>query len=106
MNGEADQLRDVGHAFLVPAFLGVSIRVYVIATTVGIVPGALVFTFTGAGLGAVLDSGESFTPGAILTSEMVVALTGLAALALIPVIYKRFRGLARRDVQSTLSTGD
>ncbi len=91
---------------LVPAFLGVSIRVYVIATVVGIVPGALVFTFTGAGLGAVLDSGEPLTPGAILTPEIVFALTGLAVLALIPVLYKRFKGYARRNAQSTLSTGD
>ena len=57
-------------------------------------------------LGAVRDSGKSFTPGAILTPEIVVALTGLAVLALIPVLYKRFKGYARRNAQSTLSTGD
>ncbi len=60
----------------------------------------------GAGLGAVLDSGESITPGAILTPEIVVALTELAVLALIPVLYKRFRAHAHRNVQSTLNTGD
>ncbi len=64
------------------------------------------FTFTGAGLGAVLDSGESFTPGAILKPEIDVALTGLAVLALIPVLYQRFCGFARRDVEPTSSTGD
>jgi uncharacterized membrane protein YdjX (TVP38/TMEM64 family) len=86
---------------LVPAFLGVSTRIYLIATVVGIIPGALVFTFAGAGLGVVLDSGESLTPGVILTPEIVVALTGLAVLALIPVVYKRFNENARRKVEST-----
>ena len=74
---------------LVPAFLGVGLRTYVIGTFVGIVPGAFVFAFTGAGLGSVFDSSESFSPAAVLTPEVIVALTGLALLSLLPVAYKK-----------------
>jgi uncharacterized membrane protein YdjX (TVP38/TMEM64 family) len=79
---------------LVPAFLGVSLRVFVIATFVGIIPGSFVYATVGAGLGSIFDSGETFSAGSILTPEIVTALVGLAILALLPVAYKKFR--ARR----------
>jgi len=76
---------------LVPAFLGVSLRVFVIATFVGIIPGSFVYATVGAGLGSIFDSGEEFSAGSILTPEIVTALIGLAILALLPVAYKKFR---------------
>ena len=75
---------------LVPAFLGVPLRTYVIGTFIGIIPGAFVFASVGAGLGSVFDSMEDFSPAAALTTEVVVALVGLAVLSLVPVAYKRF----------------
>ena len=79
---------------LVPAFLGVSLGIYVIGTFVGIIPGAFVFAFTGAGLGSVFDNAEEFSPSSVLTTEVVVALCGLALLSLLPVVYKKIK--ARR----------
>ena len=76
---------------LVPAFLGVRLGTYVLGTAIGIIPGALVFTFAGAGIGAVFDSGEAFSTGAILSPEILAALTGLGLLALLPVVYKRYK---------------
>ena len=76
---------------LVPAFLGVALSTYVIGTFVGIIPGAFVFVTVGAGLGSVFDRGESFTAEGILTPEIIVALVGLSALAMLPVAYKRLR---------------
>lgn len=76
---------------LVPAFLGVRLGTYVLGTAIGIVPGTLVFTFTGAGIGSVLDSGETFSPGAVLTPEILAALSGLALLSLLPVGYKHYK---------------
>lgn len=76
---------------LVPAFLGVRLSTYVLGTGIGIIPGALVFTYAGAGLGAVFDSGEDFSVGSVLSPEIVIALTGLGLLSLLPVLYKRFR---------------
>ncbi len=76
---------------LAPAFLGVPLRIYVIATLFGILPGGLVFALAGAGLGSVFDSGESFSLQGVMTPEMIAALSGLALLALLPVAYKTLR---------------
>ncbi|HUT48291.1 MAG TPA: VTT domain-containing protein [Alphaproteobacteria bacterium] len=79
---------------LVPAFLGVPLRTYVIGTFFGIMPGTFVYASVGGGLGAILEAGESPDLGIIFKAEILVPLLGLALLALIPVIYKRIK--ARR----------
>jgi uncharacterized membrane protein YdjX (TVP38/TMEM64 family) len=79
---------------LVPAFLGVPLGTYVLGTFVGIIPGSFVFASVGAGIGSVLDSGEEFSPASVLTPQILIALIGLAVLALLPVVYKRLK--ARR----------
>lgn len=76
---------------LVPAFLGVSLRVFFIATFVGIIPGSFVYATVGAGLGSIFDAGGEFSARGILTPEIITALIGLAVLALLPVVYKRFK---------------
>lgn len=80
---------------LVPAFLGVPIRIYVVATFIGIIPGTFVYALVGAGLGSIFDSGEDFSASSVLTPEIVTALAGLAILALLPVAYKRWRAARR-----------
>jgi len=75
---------------LAPAFLGVSLRVYVIATFFGIMPATFVFALTGSGLGSVLEQGGDISLAGVMTPEIMVAFAGLALLALIPVVYKRF----------------
>jgi uncharacterized membrane protein YdjX (TVP38/TMEM64 family) len=79
---------------LVPAFLGVRLRSFVIATFFGIIPGSLVFAYFGDRLGSLFDSGRDCSLDSVLTPQILLALTGLALLALVPVIYKRL--LARR----------
>jgi uncharacterized membrane protein YdjX (TVP38/TMEM64 family) len=79
---------------LVPAFLGVSLRTYVIATFVGIIPGSFVYATVGAGLGSIFDAGKEFTAASILTPQIITALIGLAILALLPIVYKKVK--ARR----------
>jgi uncharacterized membrane protein YdjX (TVP38/TMEM64 family) len=76
---------------LVPAFLGVPLRTYVLGTFVGIIPGSFVYASVGAGLGSVLDGGQAFTPASVLTPQIVVALVGLAVLALLPVGYRLWK---------------
>ncbi|NQU58371.1 MAG: TVP38/TMEM64 family protein [Rhodospirillales bacterium] len=75
---------------LVPAFLSVSLRVYAIGTFFGMIPGALVYASVGNGLGSVFESGGEPDLGLILAPEILIPITGLAALALIPVVYKKF----------------
>jgi uncharacterized membrane protein YdjX (TVP38/TMEM64 family) len=76
---------------LVPAFFGVRLRTFVAATSIGIVPATFVFSLCGAGLDSVFDAGSTLSLSGILTPEIVSALFGLAALALIPAIYHRFK---------------
>lgn len=76
---------------LVPAFLGVSLRLYVLGTFIGIIPGTFVFATVGAGLGSVFDQGGEFRAAGILTPQILTALAGLAVLALIPVVYKKIK---------------
>ncbi len=76
---------------LVPAFLGVHLRTYVIGTLVGIVPGSFVYATVGAGLGSIFDQNEAFTATGILTPEIVTALLGLSVLSLLPVAYKKIK---------------
>ena len=76
---------------LVPAFLGVTLRIYVLATLIGVIPGAFVFASSGVGLGSVFDSAGDLSVKSILTPEILIALTGLGLLSLLPVAYKRLR---------------
>lgn len=79
---------------LVPAFLNVRLRTFVVTTFVGIIPGAFVYTSVGAGLGSVFDSGEEFSISSVLTPQIIAAMLGLVALSLLPVVYKMWQ--ARR----------
>ena len=76
---------------LAPAFLGVSLRVYVIGTFLGILPATFVFASVGAGLGSVFDRGERPDLGIVLSAPVLLPLLALAALALVPVALARFR---------------
>lgn len=82
---------------LVPAFLGVKIRIYVLSTLFGIVPGTFVYALVGDGAGAVLDAGGDLDLGIIFEPRILAPIVGLALLACIPIAYKRFR--ARRGAQ-------
>lgn len=79
---------------LVPAFLGVSLRDYVVGTFIGIIPGTFVYASLGNGLGAVLDAGGSPDLRIIFTPEILIPIVGIAILALLPVVYKKIK--ARR----------
>jgi uncharacterized membrane protein YdjX (TVP38/TMEM64 family) len=75
---------------LVPAFLGVRLRSFVIATFFGIIPGSIVFAYFGASLGSLFDAGRDCSLDEVLTPQILLALGGLALLALVPIVYKRF----------------
>ena len=84
---------------LVPAFLGVPLRIYFIATFLGIMPATFVFALAGAGIGSVLDQGGEVSLQGVMTAEILGALIGLALLSLVPVIYKYFRKPAAEETQ-------
>ncbi len=82
---------------LVPAFLGVPLKTYIVATFVGVIPGALVYASLGNGLGALLDAGEPPDLHVIFEPEILIPILLLAVLALLPVVYKKIK--ARRGAQ-------
>lgn len=76
---------------LAPAFLGVRLRTFFLATFIGVVPGTFVYASIGSGLGAVLDRGEEPDISLITDPAVLVPLIGLAVLAALPIIYRRFK---------------
>lgn len=76
---------------LAPAFFNVRTRTYVWTTFVGIIPGAYVFTQTGKGLGAIFDSGSSFSFDTVFNMEMKIALVVITLFALLSIFIKRLR---------------
>ena len=79
---------------LVPAFCGVSLRTYALATLIGIVPGSFVFSSVGNGLGALLDRGETPDLMIVFQWEILLPILGLALLALLPILVRKLQ--ARR----------
>ena len=76
---------------LVPAFLGIGLRDYVLATFIGIIPGTFVFAQVGTGLDSILESGEDLSVASIMSGDVLAALIGLAVLAALPLAYKLFQ---------------
>jgi uncharacterized membrane protein YdjX (TVP38/TMEM64 family) len=92
---------------LAPALVGVKPSTFVAATAIGIVPATFAFAFLGAGLDSVLaapgeiyreclasgatDCQLHFSLGMIVTPQLICASVALGAIALIPVVVKRWR---------------
>lgn len=79
-------------ANLIPAFLGVPLYRFVITTFLGIIPGGLVFTSVGAGLGEVFATGGTPDLGILFEPHILLPILGLSALSLLPVALKKFTG--------------
>jgi len=96
---------------LVPAFAGVPLPTFVAATVLGIIPGSLVYAFTGMGLDSVIAAQKSaydacvaaghagcrltFDARDVLTPQLIGALIALGLLALVPALVKRWRARSR-----------
>lgn len=79
-------------ANLVPALVGVPLYRFVISTFLGIIPGAVVLTSVGAGLGGVFERGETPDLGIFFEPQILLPILGLCALAALPLIVKAIRG--------------
>lgn len=88
-------------ANLAPAFFGVGLRTYVWTTFFGIMPGTLVYTWVGAGLGEVFARGEDPDLGLLFEPQVLGPLLGLCALAALPMAIRAIRG--RKTDPETLS---
>ena len=79
-------------ANLVPAFVGVPLSRFAISTFLGIIPGTVVYTSVGAGLGEVFAAGETPNLGIIFEPHIILPILGLAALSALPIVIKAIRG--------------
>ena len=79
-------------ANLIPAFLEVPLRRFVISTFFGILPGSVVYTSVGAGLGEVFERGETPNLGIIFEPQILLPILGLCVLAALPIAIKAVRG--------------
>ena len=77
-----------------PAFFAIPVRTYLWTTVVGAAPATFVYASVGAGVGAVFDAGGEADLAIIATWPILGPLLGLAALSLLPVVYKKVK--ARR----------
>ncbi|MDF1646904.1 MAG: TVP38/TMEM64 family protein [Legionellaceae bacterium] len=76
---------------IIPALLGVSSRVFILATFLGIIPGSFIYVLVGHSMGHVFDTNQ--TPSLAIIKDPIVflPLLGLGLLALVPIIYRQFK---------------
>jgi uncharacterized membrane protein YdjX (TVP38/TMEM64 family) len=75
---------------LAAGFLGVSPTCFVVVTALGVIPTTTIFALTGSSIGAALDAG-TFTLQSALSPQLIAALGGLAAVAMLPALYRTLR---------------
>jgi uncharacterized membrane protein YdjX (TVP38/TMEM64 family) len=78
-------------ANLLPALVGVRVVNFLFTTAIGIIPGAIVFTWIGVGLGEVFDRGENPDLSLLWEPHVIGPILGLAVLAVIPIVIKAMR---------------
>ena len=76
---------------IVAALLGMKPAVFIAGTLIGILPGSFIFAGIGADFGLLFRNGETPDLGAIFQIRTLLPLLGLAVLALLPVLYRRWR---------------
>lgn len=88
---------------IVPAILNMRLVPYTTATFIGIIPGTFAFSYIGAGLDSVIAAQENANPGcgaagtcevelsALITTEIIIAMLGLAFISTLPVIIKKWK---------------
>jgi len=78
-------------ANLVPALVGTKLRTFAWTTFIGIIPGALVFTWVGSGLGEVFAKGGTPDLSIIFDWKILGPILALAALSAVPILIKKRR---------------
>ncbi|MHA3977860.1 TVP38/TMEM64 family protein [Halovulum sp. GXIMD14794] len=78
-------------ANLAPALMGVKLRNYVLTTFFGIMPGTVVYTWVGAGLGEVFARGEKPDLGILFEWQVLGPILALCVLSALPILLKKLR---------------
>jgi uncharacterized membrane protein YdjX (TVP38/TMEM64 family) len=86
---------------LVAGALGLRLWVYVLGTFIGIIPVTFIFASLGNGLGTLVDEGRPPDAAILFRPSVFLPILGLAALALLPVVYQRWRARIERAGRET-----
>ncbi|MBL4620237.1 MAG: TVP38/TMEM64 family protein [Marinicaulis sp.] len=83
--------------------IGVSLRNFLIGTSIGIIPGTFVYASIGHAANKAFDAGKDISlAGLLFKPETLLPIIGLAILATIPIVLKRFsKQAAHMDDQSS-----
>ena len=78
-------------ANLIPALLNITLFKFAVTTAVGIVPGALVLTSVGSGLGEVFATGGMPDLSVFLEPYVAGPIVGLVVLGVLPIVVRTLR---------------
>ncbi|MDA9354689.1 VTT domain-containing protein [Amylibacter sp.] len=78
-------------ANLAPAFLGVKLRIFALTTTIGILPGTIIYTSFGAGLSAIFKNNKTPNLDIFSNPNILISSIGLFFLALLPIFLKKMK---------------
>lgn len=76
---------------IVPALLNMKLSKFFLATFLGIIPGTAVYASLGNGLSTLFSIGKTPDLSVIFKPAIFVPLLLLAALSLLPILYRRFK---------------
>ena len=105
---------------IAPALFNVRLGTYVLSTVIGIVPATFAFSVLGSGLDSIIAAQQAsyeaclaargsehcrfdLDAGALITPQLIAALVALGVVAVIPVVWKRFR--TRKGESLTAANG-
>ena len=77
-------------ANILPALVGVRLVNFMWTTVIGIIPGGIVFTWIGVGVGEVFDRNEYPNLGLLFSPMILGPILGLAALLLLSIFLRHF----------------
>ena len=70
---------------------GVRVGTFMLASLIGMAPGSFVYAFLGSGLGEIFERGGEPDLSIVREPQILLPLIGLAVLAMLPAIIRRFR---------------
>lgn len=77
---------------LAGAFFGAKPRAFALATALGTIPAAIIYTSIGAGAGTLIDQGGLVSlQGALLQPQVVGPLLAMAAMTAVPALWRTWR---------------
>ncbi|MGC6412419.1 MAG: TVP38/TMEM64 family protein [Candidatus Puniceispirillaceae bacterium] len=75
---------------IVPAFVGMRLGPYMLATAIGIIPGSFVYIWVAQGFDVILANGKTPDLSLLASPQILGPLFGLGMLALLPSLYRQF----------------